>query len=184
MRQITEIQYLEFINFWLDQGIDCVQLREKNVKFDDLLKFGGKIKNLVDLYRIPLIINDSVELCLALEADGVHLGQTDGDITEARAKIGETKILGLSTNNLDQVKIANFLPIDYIGVGAIFASKNKLDLEKIWGIENLKIAVNTSQHPVIAIGGINFSNAKKILACGASGFAAIEAFWQNRLFNP
>ena len=177
-------QYLKFIKYWINKGINCVQLREKNLQFNEMLEFGLKIKWLLDKYKIPLIINDSLDVCLALNASGVHLGQSDGNILQARVRLGDNKILGYSTNTLDQVIKANFLPIDYIGVGAIFSTKSKLDIENIWGLENLGIAVKKSIHPIIAIGGINFNNAHKTLEYGAKGFAGIELFtefFQNNL---
>ncbi|MFC4892711.1 thiamine phosphate synthase [Pseudofrancisella aestuarii] len=168
--------YLEFIKICATSGITSVQLREKTLSGHDLLLFGQKLKKLLDALNIPLIVNDNIELCLKLNAYGLHLGQSDGNIQKAKELLGPNKILGLSTNNLEQIKIANNLPVDYLGVGSIFPTRNKPNIETIWGINNLKEAYKISKYPIVAIGGINNTNAKNVLQTGAYGIAAIEAF--------
>lgn len=176
-KQNQSIQsYLDFIKDCAKSGITAVQLREKSLSEKDILAFGLQLKELLDSFNIPLIINDDLELCLKVNAHGLHLGQSDGAITEARKALGYEKILGLSTNNYEQVRKANSLPIDYIGVGSIFPTKNKPDIETIWGIEALQEVKNISQHPIVAIGGINHTNVHDVIKAGVSGVAAIEAF--------
>ncbi|MGE3921208.1 MAG: thiamine phosphate synthase, partial [Gammaproteobacteria bacterium] len=145
-----------------------------------LLSFASALKKLLDTFQIPLIINDNLELCLTLNADGLHLGQNDGDITIARNLLGPDKIIGLTINTIEQVEHANQLPIDYIGIGSIFPTQHKADVQNIWGITELSKAVGLSCHPTIAIGGINISNANEVMRAGVFGIAAIGAFHQTK----
>lgn len=168
--------YLEFILTCIKAGITSVQLREKNLSKKDLLSFGHCVKELLDPFNIPLIINDHVNICLELNAAGVHLGQLDEDIISARQILGPEKIIGLSVNTMGQIQHANNLPIDYIGLGAIFRTQSKLNIETIWELSGLKVAVAISSHPIIAIGGINVDNVYAVMKSGASGVAAIGAF--------
>ncbi len=169
-------EYLYFVKRCIDAGVTSVQLREKEMTFDELKEFAISIKKLTDEKGIPLIINDSIELCHEVDAGGLHLGQTDGNPINARKLLGPQKLIGISTNNLEQVSLANALPIDYIGVGAIFHTKNKPNVEKIWGLQELSEACALSEHKVVAIGGIDTSNINEVMATGSSGIAAIGAF--------
>lgn len=174
--------YLHFINTCAKAGITSLQLREKNLPYNDLFNFGKSLKNLLDTFNIPLIVNDNVNLCLELNAAGVHLGQSDGDIVNARTTLGSKKIIGLSVNTFEQIKTANKLPIDYIGLSAIFPSKSKPDVETIWGLPGLLQASSLSNHPIVAIGGINEDNLYSVRQSGASGIAAIGVF--HNAHNP
>ncbi|MBS0350724.1 MAG: thiamine phosphate synthase [Proteobacteria bacterium] len=168
--------YLKFVELCVNAGVTCVQLREKLLSRKKLLYFGQSLKNLLDLNNIPLIINDHIDLCVQLNAAGVHLGQSDGDPIKARSILGSSKLIGLSVNTLQQVQSSNFLPLDYIGIGAIFPTKNKFDIETIWGVAGLKKALKIAAHPIIAIGGINENNIFSVINCGVQGVAAIGAF--------
>ncbi|CAM0117806.1 thiamine phosphate synthase [Rhabdochlamydiaceae symbiont of Dictyostelium giganteum] len=168
--------YLELIESYVKSGVTSVQLREKSLSKEELLSFGTSLKNLLDLYHIPLIINDHIDLCLKLNASGVHLGQSDEEILRARAILGPDKIIGLSVNTVVQVKEANLLPLSYIGVGAIFPTISKLNVETIWGLKGLREVAAIALHPIVALGGINESNAHSVICSGAFGIAAIRAF--------
>lgn len=170
--------YLGFVEVCLKAGITCVQLREKSLTGEDLLDFGSSLKRLLDLYNVPLIVNDDVDLCIKLNASGVHLGQSDTKVTKARSALGTDKIIGLSVNTIEQIQTSLTLPIDYIGVGAIFPTHNKPDVETIWGLRGLSQASLVSSHPIVAIGGIDESNAFSVMNSGADGIAAIGAFHQ------
>jgi len=172
-------KYLAFIAECAKSGITAVQLREKNLNFNELLAFGKQLKSILKPLEIPLIINDNIELALALDADGIHLGQTDGDIQQARQKLGK-KIIGLTVNSIEQIQAANTLPIEYVGVGAIFPSLNKTDVTTIWGLDELAYAATIAKVPVVAIGGINTANAHKVIQAGANGIAAIAAFHETK----
>lgn len=105
----------------------------------------------------------------------MHIGQNDEKVSVARKALGNNKILGLTVNSMEQVVEANDFPIDYIGVGPIFSTKNKKDAKYIWHCNNLREAALKSRHKVVAIGGINLYNAQDVLVAGADGIAAIGA---------
>ena len=175
-RQHTPINdYLAFIEVCANAGVTSVQLREKNQTPEALLEFGEKLKHILDPLSIPLIVNDDVELAFKLDASGVHLGQTDGNPERARALLGPDKIIGVSIDTEDNLLSANQLPIDYVGIGAIFPTNNKNNVATIWGTQRLSQLSSQSKHPIIGIGGINESNAAEVLIAGACGIAIIGA---------
>lgn len=169
-------EYLNFLRTCVQKGVTAVQLREKNLSFADAVAFASHLKDFLSPFKIPLIINDNLKLALETNAEGLHLGQNDGDVIKARKNLKPNKILGLTVNSFEQLIKANQLPVDYIGIGAIFPTKNKSNLQKIWGCRDLKKAVSRSMHKVIAIGGIDLKNAKDVLRTGVHGLAAIGAF--------
>jgi thiamine-phosphate pyrophosphorylase len=172
--------YLDFVRRCVEAGVTCVQLREKSLSPDDLYDFGSALKELLDANNIPLIINDRVELCLALDAAGVHLGQSDGDVVEARSVLGPNKIIGLTVNHLEEVKNSRQQPIDYLGVSAIFPTHHKANVENVWGLEGLRQAARVACHPTVAIGGIDENNAFQVIEAGADGIAVIGALHRAR----
>ena len=119
------IPYLQLIEICIKSGITSVQLREKYLSKVALFDFAYTLKQLLDTHNIPLIINDDVDLCSKLDATGVHLGQSDTKISEARAILGADKIIGLSVNSIEQIQRSNSQPINYIGLSAIFPTRNK-----------------------------------------------------------
>lgn len=174
--------YLKFLKSCIMGGITGLQLREKKLNSDQILSFGRSLKTLLKPEKIPLIVNDSLHLANALEADGLHLGQTDGNILESRNRLGPEKIIGLTVNSYEEVSKANELPIDYIGVGAIFPTVNKPNVQNIWGYEGLEKVSSLSRHKIVAIGGIEIKNTKNVIKAGAHGIAAIGAFHNSK--NP
>lgn len=176
-QNISTSDYLEFIKICISTcEIDAVQLRDKQRNPTELLSFASQLHELLKAHHIPLIINDHLDLCLTLNAEGLHLGQDDGDIKQARDALGSEKILGLSINSLSELEHANHLPLDYVGIGAIFPTPNKPDIKTIWGLNGLTKAAAISKHPIIAIGGIHQHNIKDVLQAGAIGIAAIDYF--------
>lgn len=168
--------YLDFVELCINSGVTCVQLREKSLPKEALLDFGRSLKFLLDSYQIPLIVNDDINLCVKLDALGVHLGQSDDGVMKARLALGPDKIIGLSIDNIEQIKKSKTQPINYVGIGAIFHTNSKPDVKSIWGLDKLKKACVISYHPVVAIGGIKQDNAYSVISAGAKGIAAIEAF--------
>lgn len=173
---IATDDYLGLLKRCLDAGITCVQLREKNISNFELYHLAHSVKKLTDSYRIPLIINDHVELAASLDASGVHLGQNDGNPQNARHKLGPDKLIGMSVTGYDELKKANEASVDYIGLGAIFPSSSKPDVATVWGLEGLAETAPLSKQPVIAIGGITQAWVGEVIDAGADGIAAIEAF--------
>ena len=170
------LPYLDFIRTSIASGVTSVQLREKTLSRDELLAFGQALQDILIPLHIPLIINDHVDIALALQADGVHLGQQDMHPSEARKILGDKVLIGWSVDTEAQLHIANTLPIDYVGIGAIFPTKHKSDITTIWGLDGLARAAHISKHPIVAIGGIEMHNIPDILAAGADGIAGIGLF--------
>ena len=165
-------EYLEFIACCVRSGVTSVQLREKNLSFDDLLVFGRELLSILRPLSIPLIINDNLDIACQLDADGVHLGQSDGSVLMARKRLGDHKLIGLSVGTELQLEEANALPLDYIGVGAVFPTKSK-DVKAVLGCDGLTKLAKLSKFPVIAIGGINEENINSVLRSFVVGVAAI-----------
>lgn len=174
--------YLEFVALCVKAGVTSVQLREKNLSRQAHFHFGQSLKAILNTTHTPLIINDDVDLCLELDVAGVHLGQSDGDPIIARKRLGPSKYIGLSVNTFTDIEKANNLPVDYLGLGAVFPTNSKQNIKTIWGLDGLKQASLMSTYPIIALGGIDESNVVSVIKCGASGVAAICAFHEAR--NP
>jgi thiamine-phosphate pyrophosphorylase len=171
-------EYLDFICDCITSGITSIQFREKNTLTEEVFAFGQQLKNLLRPLKIPLIVNDHVDLCLRLDAEGVHLGQKDYEVQEVRKQLGPTKIIGLTIETEEQLQKANELPkdcINYIGIGSIFPSITKPEAGII-GIEILKRLVILSKYPVVAIGGITEKNVASVIQTGVHGIAALDAF--------
>lgn len=175
-------QYLDFIKLCINSGVTSVQLREKNTDAEFKLKFAMQLKNLLDSCAIPLIINDDVELALKIDADGIHLGQSDTSVEVARKMLGTHKYIGLSIETEHELEKANTYDLNYVAASAIFPSQHKTNLKTIWGISGLDILCKQSKHPVIGIGGINQDNLAQVMQAGADGVAVIGALHQAQ--NP
>ncbi|ALR94859.1 MULTISPECIES: thiamine phosphate synthase [Vibrio] len=159
----------------VEGGVTMVQVREKHGDVRAFIERAQAVKDILKDTNVPLIINDRVDVALAVDADGVHLGQSDMPATIARELIGPNKILGLSIENEEQLAEADSLPIDYIGLSAIFATPTKTNTKKFWGIDGLKMALETTSLPIVAIGGINESNIPQLSATGVHGLALVSA---------
>ncbi|HBC3372657.1 TPA: thiamine phosphate synthase [Vibrio parahaemolyticus] len=159
----------------VEGGVTMVQVREKHGDVRAFIERAQAVKTILEGTGVPLIINDRVDVALAVDADGVHLGQSDMPAEIARQLIGPNKILGLSIETEEQLAEADSLPIDYIGLSAIFATPTKTNTKKQWGIEGLKMALNTTSLPIVAIGGINETNIPALRATGVHGLALVSA---------
>lgn len=156
-------------------GVTMVQLREKDCSTRDFLATATELKSLLAPLSIPLIINDRVDIALACNADGVHIGQSDMPYSAARSLLGKDKIIGLSVESIEDVEKANCLDVDYIGVSPVFATPTKTDTAPPFGLHGLKQAVQMSKHPCVAIGGMNLSTAASVMECGVAGIAVVSA---------
>ena len=163
----------------IEGGATVIQYRAKNKDTKDMYEEATRIKKICDKYSIPLIINDRVDIAMAVDASGVHIGQEDMPVEVVRRLIGFNKILGLSTKNIKHVKEANNLPVDYIGFGSIFPTNTK-DNVKIAGLENLKKALDISIQPIVAIGGINHKNIQQVLETGCKNIAVVSAVFKDK----
>ncbi len=157
-------------------GVTSIQLREKNKELFEVYDLALKLKSCLTPLNIPLIINDHIQIAKAIDAEGVHLGQSDISPNEARKLIGSHKIIGLSIETYEELEIANQLTcIDYVAASAVFPSKTKSNCKTIWGIEGLRQIIRLSKHPVVAIGGIDTNNIRMIFESGVCGAAVVNA---------
>ena len=155
-------------------GVTLVQLREKNITANDYYSLALKVKELVRKYQIPLIINDRVDIALAVDADGVHLGPEDLPITIARKLLGPNKIIGASANCVEEAVAFQSQGADYLGIGALFPTETKSNTEHV-SLNQLKIIKEAVHIPLVGIGGINIDNAPSVKATGVNGIALASA---------
>lgn len=156
-------------------GATIIQVREKDISTREFFKVALEVKEVTDYYKVPLIINDRIDIAQAINADGVHLGQDDMPIKIARKILGQNKIIGISTGTLDEALEAERDGADYLGIGAVFYTGTKKDIDLPLGIETLKHIYQNINIPAVAIGGINASNFKEVLATGVDGISVISA---------
>ncbi len=160
----------------LKGGVTCLQFREKNLKGAELAEQAGQIQKLCARYRVPFIVNDNAQLAYAIDADGVHLGQEDMSVPEARKLLGQHKIIGVSARTVDQALLAFEQGADYLGAGAVFATGTKKDTVPL-SILQLKEICSAVSIPCVAIGGISKNNIRQLSGSGISGIAAISAIF-------
>lgn len=163
----------------LDGGATFVQLREKKLDREDFLAEALEIQKLCKKYGVPFVINDEVSIAKDIDADGVHVGQSDMEAMDVRKVLGPDKILGVSAQTVEQAIIAEKHGADYLGVGAVFATGSKDDADDV-SHETLKAICEAVSIPVIAIGGITKENVYELAGSGICGVAVISAiFGQN-----
>lgn len=163
-------------------GVTLVQLRSKTASARTLVALGKTVKAIVRRFQVPLLVNDRVDIALAIQADGVHLGQTDLHPIDAKKILGKRALIGFSVSNTDQARSALGLPIDYLGVGPIFKTETKTDFSRLTSPTELREICGLSPHPIIGIGGVNGKNAAALREAGASGIAVVSAIC--RAANP
>ena len=156
-------------------GATIVQLREKETSTGEFIELAFRLKEILKPYNIPLIINDRVDVALAVDADGVHIGQSDMPYELARKLLGPHKIIGLSVENMDDLIKANELDVDYVGISPVYGTPTKTDTAEPFGLEGLREAVKLSEHPTVAIGGMNAKTIGDVMATGTNGVAVVSA---------
>ena len=157
-------------------GVTFVQLREKNLDEESFLNEASEIQKLCRKYNIPFVINDNVEIARKINADGVHVGQSDMKAGNVRDILGKDKILGVSAQTVEQALLAEREGADYLGVGAVFPTGSKSDADDV-SYETLKEICSAVSIPVVAIGGIGATNIHKLENSGISGIAVISAIF-------
>ncbi|MGB9812101.1 MAG: thiamine phosphate synthase [Thermovenabulum sp.] len=155
-------------------GVTVVQLREKNISDREFYEMGLKLREVTKKYGVPLIINDRVDIAIAVDADGVHLGQEELPAKVVREVIGYKKIIGVSASSLKEAEEAYKCGADYIGVGAIFPTPSKKDAKYV-GLQTLKEITEKIPIPVLAIGGITKENIQEVLKYNIKGVCCISA---------
>ena len=165
----------EIVRQAVQGGVTMVQLREKTACTRDFVELARSMVAVLRPLGVPLLINDRVDVALASDADGVHIGQSDMSYEDARRLLGPSKIIGLSAESMQDVLDANAFDVDYIGASPVFATPTKMDTAAPFGLDGLREAVRLSRHPVVGIGGMNASTARSVMACGAAGIAVVSA---------
>ncbi len=160
----------------LEGGITFLQLREKHLSKKEFIKEAREMKELSKEYKVPFVINDNIEVALAVDADGVHIGQDDMSVEEARKLLGEDKIIGVSAHNVEEAIKAQKGGADYLGVGAVCATSTKKDANVV-SKEEIKKICHTVEIPVVAIGGIKKENIKTLEGTDVDGVAVISAIF-------
>ena len=163
----------------LKGGATFIQLREKELDEEDFLKEAVEVKELCKQYHVPFVINDNVDIACKMDADGVHVGQSDMEAGNVRAKLGSDKIIGVSAQTVEQALLAESCGADYLGVGAVFPTGTKSDAVEV-GYETLKAICDAVHIPVVAIGGITSNNIIKLKGSGASGVAVVSAIFASK----
>jgi thiamine-phosphate pyrophosphorylase len=156
-------------------GVSVVQLREKDLDTRDFLEEGRQIRDLLRDAGVPLIINDRIDIALALDAEGVHLGRSDMPPDVARKILGPDRIIGLSVEEPSHINEPDVSFVDYLGISPVFLTPTKTDLSTAWGLEGLRKARALTDLPLVAIGSIKQENARDVIAAGADSVAVITA---------
>ncbi len=160
----------------LKHGASFLQIREKDLNPEAFAQEARALQDLCHQYGVPFVVNDSVEIALAIDADGVHVGQSDIRGRDIRSLLGADKILGISAGTVEEARSAQAAGADYIGVGAVFPTATKANVNNLTGDALLKIVQSVSI-PVVAIGGINGSNLKELAGSGVDGVAVVSAIF-------
>lgn len=160
----------------LKGGITFLQLREKNLGYEDFLQEAIELKMLAAFYDVPFVINDNVEIALACDADGVHVGQEDMQVEKVRELIGPDKILGVSAQNVEQAIAAEKAGADYLGIGSVFPTSTKDDAKPMT-FETVQEICKSVSIPIVAIGGITKSNILELNGSGVDGVAVVSAIF-------
>ncbi len=163
----------------LDGGVTFLQLREKELDEVHFLEEAKELQQLCREYQVPFIVNDNVDIAIAMDADGVHVGQSDMEAGDVRAKLGSDKIIGVSAQTVEQAVLAEKHGADYLGVGAVFPTGSKDDADDV-SYETLKAICEAVSIPVIAIGGITQENVKELAGSGICGIAVISAIYAQK----
>jgi thiamine-phosphate pyrophosphorylase len=155
--------------------VSAVQLREKDLETRAFYEEGLRIRDLLHSTGVSLIINDRIDLALALDADGVHLGQEDMPIKIARKILGPDRIIGISVNTPDQIDEESASMANYLAISPVFFTATKSDITEPWGLEGVKKARTMTDLPLVAIGSIKKENSREVVAAGADCVAVVTA---------
>jgi thiamine-phosphate pyrophosphorylase len=178
--RLTGLPHVEQVRLLIKGGATLIQLREKQLSPREFYNQAKEALTLARQHQVQIVINDRVDIALALKADGVHLGQYDMTPEAARVLLGQQVLIGYSTHNSKQAVDALKMPVDYIAIGPIFATSSKSDSEPVLGLDGLREVCQTAGNvPVVAIGGISEENAPEVFRAGADCIAVIGAVLGN-----
>lgn len=173
---ISKQPLIEQVESALKGGITCLQLREKDMDEASFLLEAIEIKKLCEKYNVPFIINDNVNIAIQCGADGVHVGQSDMEVSEVRKLVGDNMIIGVSAHNVEEAKAAEAGGADYLGVGAIYQTTTKQDATYVT-LNELKRICNSVKIPVVAIGGMDRNTISSLSGTGVDGVAMVSAIF-------
>lgn len=165
----------EVVRLAVEGGVSCVQLREKDLSTREFVETASAVKSILRPSGVPLVINDRIDVALAVGAEGVHIGQGDMPYETARRLMGRSAIIGLSVETWEDVEEARDLDVDYLGVSPVFPTPTKTDTRSAWGLEGLARIRAYVKHPLVAIGGMNRQNAAAAVRAGADSIAVVSA---------
>ncbi len=157
-------------------GATFMQLREKDASYEEFLQQAKEVKAVCKKYNVPFVINDNIDIALAVDAAGVHVGQSDMEAGSVRQKLGEDKIIGVSVRTVEEARLAWERGADYLGVGAVFQTATKLDAGDVT-FGGLKEICNAVPIPVVAIGGISRENVEQLAGTDIDGVAVVSALF-------
>jgi len=166
----------EVVRESLEGGVSFLQLREKELDEGRFYEEAVELQALAAQYGVPFVVNDNVDIALRMDADGVHVGQSDMEAGDVRALLGPDKILGVSAQTVEQAVLAEKRGADYLGVGAVFPTGSKDDAEDV-SHEILKAICEAVSIPVVAIGGVTADNISRLQGRGMSGFAIVSGIF-------
>lgn len=173
-RNKTDDEFLKIIEKAIKGGTTVVQIREKEGETLDFYNLALKVKEITSKYNVPLIVNDRIDVALAIKSEGVHIGQTDMPADVARSLIGDEMILGVSASTVKEARKAEKDGADYIGTGAVFPTATKDDAPSITK-DDLKEVTGSINIPTVAIGGITLENASELAGTGIAGISVVSA---------
>lgn len=166
----------EVVREALEGGATFMQIREKGLPFDAFVELAKEVKMVTDEYKVPYVVNDEVEIARMIDADGVHIGQSDKALVETRKILGPDKIIGVSAQTVEQAIEAEKNGADYLGVGSVFSTSTKLDADDV-SMETLRAICDAVSIPVVAIGGINKGNILELKGTNVDGVAVVSAIF-------
>lgn len=172
--------HLELAALALEGGATTLQLRDKQAGARELVATAVQIGVLCRRRRVPLLINDRADVAWASDADGVHLGEGDLSLADARRLLGPNRILGASADHAEEAVARSRAGADYVGLGPVFATRTKIDTGPVLGLEGLRAAALVSPAPLVAIGGLTLDNLDDVLATGVYGVALLGAVCMSR----
>lgn len=166
----------EVVGEALEGGATFIQIREKELAYEKFVKLAKEVKCVTDHYHVPYVVNDEVEIAKLIDADGVHIGQSDEKLTKVRQILGPDKIIGVSAQTVEQALEAEKNGADYLGVGSIFRTSTKSDADDV-SLETLRAICKAVSIPVVAIGGIHSGNILDLKGTGVNGIAVVSAIF-------
>lgn len=173
---VGEMTLMEQVEAALKNGASCIQLREKNLEYEAFLEEAKDMVALCRRYNVPFIVNDAVDIAVRVGADGIHVGQEDMKASDVRKKVGPDMIIGVSAHNLTEAEDAIRSGADYLGLGAVFSTSTKLDVNTM-SYNTLKEICKAVDIPTVAIGGISKDNIAKLAGSGVDGIAVVSAIF-------